>query len=76
MDLIIDGGTVVTMGSQGIIRDGAIVIEDSRIVDVGKSPDLKRKYSGYEKTNAKGKVIIPGLVNAHQHSPARWHESS
>jgi len=68
MDLIIDGGTVVTMGNQGTIRDGAVVVEDSRIVKVGKSPDLRRKYSGYEKINAKGKVVIPGLVNTHQHA--------
>jgi len=68
MGLIIDGGTVVTMGSKGIIREGAVIIENNRIVDVGKSPDLKRKYSGYEKINAKGKVVIPGLVNTHQHA--------
>jgi len=68
MNLIIDGGTVVTMGSKGIIREGAVVIENNRIVNVGKSPDLKRKYSSYEKINAKGKVVIPGLVNTHQHA--------
>jgi len=68
MDLIIDGGTVVTMSHKGIIRDGAVVVEDSRIVDVGKSAEFKRKYSGYEKINAKGKVVIPGLVNTHQHA--------
>ncbi|MDH5418859.1 MAG: amidohydrolase [Candidatus Bathyarchaeota archaeon] len=68
MELIIDGGTVVTMGSKGIVRDGVIVVENSRIVDVGKGSDLRRKYSGYEKINAKGKLVIPGLVNTHQHA--------
>ncbi|MFQ5999275.1 MAG: amidohydrolase [Candidatus Bathyarchaeia archaeon] len=68
MSLIIDGGTVVTMGRKGIIRDGAIVVEDSRIIDVGKSAELKRKYPSYEKISAKGKVVIPGLVNTHQHA--------
>ncbi|KPV62800.1 MAG: N-ethylammeline chlorohydrolase [Candidatus Bathyarchaeota archaeon BA2] len=68
MDLIIDGGTVVTMGSKGIIRDGTVVVENSHIVDVGKSHDLKRKYHGHEKINAKGKVVIPGLINTHQHA--------
>jgi 5-methylthioadenosine/S-adenosylhomocysteine deaminase len=67
MGLIIDGGTVVTTGSKGIIRNGAVVIENSQIVDVGKSPDLRRKHSGHEKINAEGKVVIPGLVNTHQH---------
>ncbi len=68
MSLIIDGGTVVTIGNKGTIQDGAIVIENSHIVDLGKSRDLKRKYSGYEKIDAKGKVVIPGLINTHQHA--------
>jgi 5-methylthioadenosine/S-adenosylhomocysteine deaminase len=68
MDLLIDGGTVITMGSRGTIRKGTVAVVDSRIVDVGKSSDMKRKYSGYEKINAKGKVVIPGLVNTHQHA--------
>jgi len=68
MDLVIDGGTVVTMGSKGIIRNGAVVVENGCIADVGKSAELKRKYSGYEKINAEGKVVIPGLINTHQHA--------
>lgn len=68
MCLIIDGGTVVTMGRKGIIRNGVVVVENGRIVDVGKSAELKQKYSGYEKIDAKGKVVIPGLVNTHQHA--------
>ncbi len=66
--LRIDGGTVVTLGHKGIIRNGAVVVENGCIVDVGKSVEFKRKYSGYEKINAKGKVVIPGLVNTHQHA--------
>jgi len=68
MSLRIDGGTIVTMGHKGIIRDGAVVVENGSIVDVGKSAELKRKYSGYEKINAEGKVVIPGLINTHQHA--------
>jgi len=68
VNLIIVGGTIVTMGSKGIIRDGALVVEDSRIVDVGNSNEMKGKYLGYEKIDAKGKVVIPGLINTHQHA--------
>jgi len=66
--LVIDGGTVVTMSHKGTIRDGAVVIEKDKIVDVGKSAELKRKYPSYEKIKAKGKVVIPGLINTHQHA--------
>ena len=66
--LRIDGGTVVTMSHKGIIRDGTVVVENGNIVAVGKSAELKRKYSSYEKINAEGKVVIPGLINTHQHA--------
>jgi len=68
LDLIIDGGTVITMGPKEIIRDGVVVVEDGRIVDVDKSRDLRHRYSGYEKIDAEGKVVIPGLVNTHHHA--------
>jgi len=68
MNLIIDGGTVVTMGRKGVIRNGAVVVENGCIADVGKSSKLKRKHSGYEKINAEGKVVIPGFINTHQHA--------
>lgn len=68
MNLIIEGGTVVTAGPKGTIRDGMVVVEDDRIVDVGKSRDLKNRYRGYDKIAAKSKVVIPGLVNTHQHA--------
>jgi 5-methylthioadenosine/S-adenosylhomocysteine deaminase len=69
MNSLIQNGTIITMHNQKIIRHGAIVIEDRNIVDVGKNRDLKRKYRrGYEKIDAKHKVIIPGLINTHQHA--------
>ncbi|MDH5450295.1 MAG: amidohydrolase [Candidatus Bathyarchaeota archaeon] len=68
MEIIIDGGTIVTISSKGIIKDGAIVIENGRITDIGKSHELKQKHPRYEKINAKGKVVIPGLINTHQHA--------
>ena len=68
MGLIINGGTIITMGIEGIIRNGIVVIEDDRVVDVGKSRELKPRYPSYEEINAKGKVVLPGLVNTHQHA--------
>lgn len=56
------------MGSKGTIRNGSVIVENGRIIDVGKSVELKRKYPSYEKISAEGKVVIPGLVNTHQHA--------
>jgi len=68
MGLMIRDGTIVTMSRKGVIKDGAVVVEDERIIDLGETSDLKRKYPGYERINAEGKVVIPGLVNTHQHA--------
>ena len=52
-----------------IIRQGAIAIEDKTIIETGKTHELKRKYgSGYERIDAKGKIVIPGFINTHQHA--------
>ncbi len=69
MNLLVYGGTVVTMRDGRIIKDGAVVVEGENIVDVGKSRELIGKYPrGYERIDARGKVVIPGLINTHQHA--------
>lgn len=68
MGLVIFGGTIITMGSKGVISDGAVVIEDDVIIDVGRSDEIKRKYPRYERVDIGGKIVMPGLINAHQHA--------
>lgn len=65
---VVSGGTLVTMSPKGVIRDGFLVVEDGAIVDVGKRIELKGKYASYERIRADGKVVMPGLVNAHTHA--------
>ena len=70
MDLIIKGGTVVTMdGSRRVLENGSVAVKSGRIVEVGKGGDIERKYAAREVINASGKVIIPGLINGHTHVP-------
>lgn len=53
-----------------IIRDAAIAVADGRIVWIGNSDDITRHVavspSGHE-INAQGRVVTPGLVDAHTH---------
>jgi 5-methylthioadenosine/S-adenosylhomocysteine deaminase len=70
VDLIIRGGTVVTMdGSRRVIEDGAIAVKAGRVVAVDDTADIDRRYSAREIINAGGKVVIPGLINGHTHVP-------
>jgi 5-methylthioadenosine/S-adenosylhomocysteine deaminase len=69
VNILIQNGTILTMHNGKIIRQGAIAIEDKTIIETGKTHELKRKYRrGYEKIDVKGKVVIPGLINTHQHA--------
>jgi 5-methylthioadenosine/S-adenosylhomocysteine deaminase len=69
MNLLILHGTVITMHKGRTIRDGAIAVEGQRIVEVGKTRELKAKYGrGYERIEGTGRVVIPGLINTHQHA--------
>lgn len=69
MNYVIYSGTIVTMQNGKVIKDGAVVVEKEFIVDVGKTREILRKYPrGYERLDAKGKVVIPGLINTHQHA--------
>ena len=62
-------GTVLTLdGSRRIIKDGAVVIEKDRIVDVGKSAALKEKYEAQKVIDATNKIVMPGIVDSHVHT--------
>jgi 5-methylthioadenosine/S-adenosylhomocysteine deaminase len=69
MNILICNGIIVTMHNKRVIHDGAVVVEDENIGEVGRTHELKRKYGiGYEKIDATGKIVIPGLINTHQHA--------
>lgn len=70
MDLMVRGGTIVTMdGGRRVIEDGAVVISGGRIKAVGTRAELEAKYTASEMIDATGKVVIPGLINGHTHVP-------
>src|SRR5438105_2353532 len=70
VEIIVRGGTVVTMdGSHRVIEQGAVAVKKGRIVEVGKTAEIDRKYAAREVVNAAGKVVIPGLINGHTHVP-------
>ncbi len=69
-DLIITGGTVVTMdGKRTVYDDGAIVVKADTIVAVGPRADLEAKYQASQTIEAKGKLVLPGFINGHTHVP-------
>jgi imidazolonepropionase-like amidohydrolase len=57
----ITGATVHTMGPQGTIQNGTVVIRDGRIQAVGANVAVP---SGARTIDARGKVVTPGLFDS------------
>ena len=69
-DILVSGGTVVTMnGSREVIDDGAIAIKDDKIVFVGTRTQAASQVRAKRTIDARGKAVIPGLINTHTHVP-------
>ena len=69
VDLIISGGTVVTMDAQRrVIEDGAVAVRGSEIVAVGTESEIKAEYESTKTIDARGSLIMPGLINGHAHA--------
>ncbi len=69
VDLLVTGGTVVTMDAdRRVIEDGAVAIRGERIVAVGPASELARRYRARRRLRADGRLVLPGLINAHTHA--------
>ena len=70
VDLLVDGGTIVTMdSSRSILENGAIAVRGERILDIGSSLDIRKRYESKRVISAKGRIVLPGLINTHAHAP-------
>jgi imidazolonepropionase-like amidohydrolase len=63
------GAKIITMGEQGVIENGTIVIENNRILAVGKKREVEIP-EGATKVKVPGMVIMPGFIDTHAHGPA------
>jgi len=68
IDLLIEGCQVVTMNAdRDIIRNGAVAVRGSTILDVGKASDLRARYTPARVIGGDRFVVTPGMVNTHIH---------
>ena len=64
--LLIKGATVVTLDSKNSTFDGDVLIEGTRIVDLGESLGAIANKSR-KVIDARGRVLMPGFVQTHIH---------
>lgn len=55
------------LGELGIIENGALLIREEKIVDVGTTPEMRAKYPDEPTLDASGSVVMPGFVDPHTH---------
>lgn len=57
------------MSDIGLIKDGAIVVENGIIRDVGNTNDILSKYDEkeYDIIDASNKAVLPGFIDSHTH---------
>ena len=65
---ILANGKLITRDSTvPYLPDGGVAIDGTKIAAVGATAELKATYPDAQFVDAKGGVIMPGLVNAHTH---------
>jgi len=69
VDLIITGGTVVTMdAARHIYNDGAVAVRGDSIVAAGSRTGIASRYDAARTIDARGEIVMPGLINGHAHA--------
>ncbi len=69
VDLVVSKGTVITMdAARRVIQDGAVAIQSGTIVAVGPREDIEQRFDAARRIDARGDLILPGLINGHAHA--------
>lgn len=69
-ELLLTNAIVLTMDEQLTQYDpGAVAVRGDSILAVGQESDLRKAFPAAEIVDCNGKVLMPGLVNAHTHVP-------
>jgi 5-methylthioadenosine/S-adenosylhomocysteine deaminase len=70
VDLLLTNAIVLTMDEDfNQYEPGAVAVSDDKIVAAGLQAELTQEYQAKETLDCAGKVLMPGLVNAHTHVP-------
>lgn len=67
--MIIDGGSVLTMDPHNrLVDNGAVAVRGNSIASVDRSEVIRQKFVVNMVLDAKGKVVMPGLVDTYGHA--------
>ncbi len=66
--LLVGNGRLLTRGKNNrLIENGCVALDGKLVKEVGTTSELRQKYADAKFIDAKGGLIMPGLINAHNH---------
>ncbi len=69
-DLLLVNALVLTMDEEyHVYEPGAVAIRGDTLLAVGPEAEVRSAYHAAEVVDCQGRVVMPGLVNAHTHVP-------
>ena len=69
-DILLTNAIVLTMNeAMKVYEPGAVAIAGEKILGVGAATEILETYQAARQIDCQGKVVMPGLVNAHTHVP-------
>jgi predicted amidohydrolase YtcJ len=66
VDLLVYNGTVYTVDAK-FSNATAFAVDKGKIIEVGTTGNLLKKYTAKEKIDAKNRFVYPGFIDAHAH---------
>ena len=70
IDILIKNAMVITVDPQRrVLMDGAVAINETKIIAVGQADVLEKKYQARTVVNGAQKISMPGMINCHMHLP-------
>jgi len=70
IDILLTNAIVLTMDADySKFENGAVAVKGNNILAVGDAEELQKQYQAEKTIDCGGKVLMPGLVNAHTHVP-------
>ncbi|MCH7662271.1 MAG: amidohydrolase family protein, partial [Chloroflexi bacterium] len=68
-DLLLTNAILLTIDEDyNMYEPGALAVKGDSILAVGDETEIKKEYTAKETIDCGGKVLMPGLVNAHTHA--------
>jgi 5-methylthioadenosine/S-adenosylhomocysteine deaminase len=69
-DLLLTNALILTMDENfSIYEPGALAVQGDHILAVGSQKEITSQFQAKETIDCGGKVLMPGLINAHTHAP-------